>query len=285
VWPQAGVALACLIVFGLRTWPGIAIGAFLITLGIYHAPATALALAAATTLGTVIAYAILCRAKFCLSLERLRDALALAFAALLAAINASVVVNSGLRPDETFSTRALIVWMSSATGVLVFTPMLLVLRRIRWPRNVQPKRVLEAFGIAVCTAAAMYFETSTTSELLFLAFPVIIWAAVRFQLAGAAPCAVVFSFMAIYAAATGLGPFGASDVAADVITVQAFNSAVALTALVLAVTITERDHAHREIKQAVGQLAALVDQLDHRLRPNLSGQPRQPLEPASPPPL
>src|SRR2546421_551181 len=46
VWPPTGIALAALLLFGLRFWPGVALGAFLVNLTTPHeTAATALGIA------------------------------------------------------------------------------------------------------------------------------------------------------------------------------------------------------------------------------------------------
>ncbi|HEY0694756.1 MAG TPA: hypothetical protein VGD71_37690, partial [Kribbella sp.] len=48
---------------------------------------------------------------------------------------------------------------------------------------------------------------------------------------------------------------------------QAFNGSAALTALLLAALIHQRDQAHRDLKQACAQLAELATQLDRNILP------------------
>src|SRR5262249_29310309 len=78
VWPPTGIALAALLLFGSRAWPGIALGAFLAN-ATTHAP---LATAAVITLGNTLealagAWLLRRLAKFNMALERVQDVLAL----------------------------------------------------------------------------------------------------------------------------------------------------------------------------------------------------------------
>src|SRR5436309_2709344 len=50
VWPPTGVALAVLLLFGLRLWPGIFIGAFLVNITTQGSVLTTLGIAAGNTL-------------------------------------------------------------------------------------------------------------------------------------------------------------------------------------------------------------------------------------------
>src|SRR5438874_12906486 len=76
-WPPSGVALAALLLLGLRLWPGIALGAFLLnwTAGVSAAGAAGIALG--NTLEAVAGAWLLGRVgAFRPSLERARDVLA-----------------------------------------------------------------------------------------------------------------------------------------------------------------------------------------------------------------
>src|SRR6185503_2260013 len=54
VWPPTGIALAALLVLGIRTWPVVAIGAFLVNVTTAGSIATSLGIALGNTLEAVI---------------------------------------------------------------------------------------------------------------------------------------------------------------------------------------------------------------------------------------
>src|SRR6266540_4841366 len=96
LWPPTGVALLCLLLFGLRVWPGIALGAFLVNLPIGPSVAGAAGIAAGNTLAPVCAYLLLQRSGFRVELDRFRDALALIFLAALGGMAVSATIGSGV---------------------------------------------------------------------------------------------------------------------------------------------------------------------------------------------
>lgn len=272
LWPPTGLALAALLFFGLRIWPGIALGAFLVNLSIGPTATAVLAIAAGNTAAPVCAYLMLRRVGFRQELDRLRDGLALVFLGALggmlvsSTVGTTTLVLSGAL-ERGFWPAWSVWWTGDAMGVLVVTPLLLVLRRARWPVPADPARWAEAAALGVCTLGVTLLAVSVrNSPLLFLVFPCLIWAAFRFQLAGAAPCALAVSTLAVTAAAEELGPFAGRDLFANMVTLQAFNGATALTALLMAAVIAERNRTYEEIRRVCARLAEIVSGIEPRDR-------------------
>ncbi|WP_173261711.1 MASE1 domain-containing protein [Streptomyces pacificus] len=267
LWPPTGIALAGLLWFGLRAWPGIVLGALFVLLAIGTFPAHSLAILAGNSLAPLCAYLMLRRVGFRTELDRLRDGLALVFLGALAGMLISATVGSavlllaGEIPAGAFWPIWSAWWTGDAMGVLVVTPLLIVLRTIRWPGAVSPWRWAEAVCLVVTVTAVAFTVTRSLIPLLFLVFPLLMWAALRFQLAGAAPCVLIVSVMAVTAATEQLGLFGGLEALGVTSVLQALNGSAALTGLLLSAIVTEQITVRRKIELACGELAELVDRL------------------------
>ncbi|MFD7531620.1 MULTISPECIES: MASE1 domain-containing protein [unclassified Streptomyces] len=269
LWPPTGIAVAALLVFGVRIWPGIALGALAVNIAIGPSVLPVLLIAAGNTIAPICSYLLLRRADFHNEVDRLRDALALVFLGALAGMLISATVGtgalalSGALPDAGFWPTWSVWWTGDAMGVMVVTPFLLVVRRIRRPYGIGPARWAEAAALAVSTAAVTVLATdSAGASLLFLVSPFLIWAAFRFERAGAACCALGVSTLAILAAGRMTGPFAHHGLLTNMITLQAFNGTTALTSLLLAAVVTERNRTYREIKRLCTQLSEKVTRQD-----------------------
>lgn len=263
LWPPTGIALASLLLRGPRVWPGIALGALLVNVSLGPSIPAVLAIVTGNTLAPVCSYVLLRRTGFHNALDRLRDALALiflgAFTGMLvsATIGSATLVLAGVLSAGDFWPTWSVWWTGDAMGVLVVAPVLLVLRSARWPKHAPPSRWAEGLLLVAATVCVGFVETRSTS-LMFLGFPLLIWAAFRFQLAGAAPCALAVSTFAIIAAAQKSGAFAGHDLLTNMITLQAFNGSTSLTALLLGAAVSERNQTQKEIARACGQLAEMA---------------------------
>ncbi|MGW7363455.1 MASE1 domain-containing protein, partial [Streptomyces sp. NPDC054841] len=159
LWPPTGIALSCLLWFGLRIWPGIALGTLLVILAISPFRPFSLGILAGNSLAPVCAYLMLRRVGFRTELDRLRDGLALVFLGALAGmlisatVGAGVLVLAGVLAPDSFWPVWSAWWAGDAMGVLVVTPLLLVCRTARMPVGVSPARWAEAACLAVSVTA------------------------------------------------------------------------------------------------------------------------------------
>ncbi|MGW6354807.1 MASE1 domain-containing protein [Streptomyces sp. NPDC055092] len=268
LWLPTGVAVTCLLWMGLRIWPGIALGAFLLISSIGPFSLSDLGIVAANTLAPVCAYLLLRKVGFRIALDRLRDGVALVFLGgllpilLSATVGTVVLALAGKLAWSAFWPVWAAWWAGDAMGVLVGTPLLIALSRARFPWN--PHRWPEAAALVVTAAVIAPLATRSPLALLFLVFPLLTWAALRFQLAGAAPCVLFVSVLGISAATDHVGPFADHTLFEVMFNLQALNGSAALTALLLAAIVTEQKSIRQKIEQAVSDLTEVVEHLAPR---------------------
>lgn len=266
VWPPTGVAVAALLLFGVGVWPGIALGSFLVILSLTTPQLTTLVTVAGNTAAPLVSYLLLRRVGFRLDVSRLRDGLALVFLGGLGAMLVSATI--GIAPQvwtgglevSAFWTVWLAWWVGDAMGVLLVTPLLLVLfmGSVRqFPRG--------HWGEAVCltlvTVSVVPLEVLSRMSLLFLIFPLLVWAALRFQLAGSMLCALVASVLTTFAANQRKGAFTGLSGVEIMVKLQAFNGTAALTALLLSALVAEQRATRRSVQRACTELAEVLEHL------------------------
>jgi signal transduction histidine kinase len=262
IWPPTGIALVAILVFGWRVWPSVFLAALAVNLPIGPSPLGAAFIAAGNTLAPLAAAAFLKRAGFRIELDRLRDAAAiivlgaLVAMAISATVGASVLVLSGAVPAGGFSSTWAVWWTGDAMGVLLVAPFILsLLPSMRYPAptlRMAAELIALLFGVGVVTF--VLFQNRLRLE--YLVFPLIMLAAWRFRLRGAAPAALIASGIAIWAAVQGTGPFGTETLIEKMITLQVFNVCVALTSLVLTALIESHERTELMTRLYVSANAA-----------------------------
>ncbi|MFI6564980.1 MASE1 domain-containing protein [Streptomyces sp. NPDC050534] len=277
IWPPTGVAVACLLLFGLRAWPGIALGALFVVMSISSLQPAVIGTLVGNTAAPVCAYYLLRKAGFRTDLARLRDGFALVFlgaftATLISAtVGAGLLVLTGKLASDGFWVVWSAWWAGDAMGVLIVTPVLLVLYEARG--RLRAPRWKEAVGLALAALLVVPFASHSDVSMLFLVYPLLIWAALRFQLAGSMLCALFASVMATVAATDEVGPFARMTRIEVMIKLQAFNGTMALTALLLSAVIIEQLNTRRSVEQACQELVEVLEHLTAGEKPQV-GPPR-----------
>src|SRR6266700_940735 len=262
IWPPTGIALVAILVFGRRVWPAVFLAALAVNLPIGPSPLGAASIAAGNTLAPVTAAALLKRAGFRIELDRLRDAAylivlgALVAMTISATVGTSVLVLSGVVPTGAFLSTWAVWWTGDAMGVLIVAPFLLsLLPNARTPAlKLRMGAELAALLVGIGILTFVVFQNGLRLE--YLVFPLIMVAAWRFRLRGAAPAALIASGIAIYSAVSGTGPFATEALVQKMISLQVFNVSVALTSLVLAAFVEARERTEEMTRLYVSANAA-----------------------------
>jgi PAS domain S-box-containing protein len=270
VWPPTGVALAAILVFGYRVWPGIYLGAFIANATANEPIATAFGIAVGNTLEALSGAWLLRRISgFDNSLERLKDVLGLILlaAGISTTIAATIGVTSlclgGVHPWSSFGALWSIWWLGDAMGNLVVAPVLLTATCRRPTRSLRGFVEASALAVGLVGVGLFVFNGRTQSDtayhsLVYTVFPFVIWAALRFDQLGTTAVTFTASVFAIWGALHGLGPFGSGPIHDRLISLQAFMGIVAVTGLLLAAALVERrrDERRKEVLHAVTQILA-----------------------------
>jgi signal transduction histidine kinase len=255
VWPPSGVAVAAMLLLGPRVWPGVAIGAFAANATTDAPLSVAFFTAIGNPLEAMVATWLLRHARgFDAALERVRDTLALTIFGVVAAPIAGATIGvagllfAGVVPRSGALAAWFTWWGGDAIGILLVTPLILAWVA-RPPRVVRLARFVEAGALAVVIGAACFLVFGgilpgrVTAPLLYVAFPLLIWAALSFEQRGAATCSVAISALAVWWTSRGAGPFARDTLGLSLTQLSAFMSVATLTSVVLAAIVRERRRA------------------------------------------
>lgn len=262
-WLPSGIAIAAALLFGLRIWPAIALGAFFVNLTTTESIATSAGIAIGNTLEAVIAAELVNRfAAGSASFERPQGVLR--FAALIVpatAISATVGWFSLWAGGHAEASRVLIVWLTwwlgDLGGALIFTPLIVLWTR-KAGRHPVPGGALEALALALILGATSWVVFHGNMPSSFAVLPPLIWAALRFGRRGAASAAVATSLIALFGTLRGGGPFADDSLNASLLMLQLFVTVITLAALVLAAGTRERERVERDLLRSRGELEEQV---------------------------
>src|SRR5688572_19571431 len=262
-WPPSGIALAALLLFGIRFWPGITFGAFLVNVTGGIAPIGAAGIAVGNTLEAVVAaWLLISFAGFRVSLERRRDVIALVLAALVATpvsatIGVTILTLLPGNPALPFGA-AWLAWASGdAIGILLVTPLLLTWRS---GPELRPsgRDVLEAAALAAILVGFSVVLFEARISFVYTVFPLAVWAALRFGPHGAATATFIVAIVAVGYTVQGVGPFTNSTDVNNLFRLQSFLAVLAVTSLIVAAMMAERRTVEAALKASRKQHRDIV---------------------------
>jgi PAS domain S-box-containing protein len=264
-WPPAGLALAALLLLGIRYWPGIAIGAFLVNASAGIPLAGAAGIGVGNTLEAVVGALLLQRvARFRPSLDRLKDVLALVLlaAAVSTAVSATIGIASlwlsGAISPASYGSLWFVWWSGDAMGVLVFGSLLLTWAAT--PRfHESARRAVEALLLLLLLVVLTGALFRLPFNYAYAIFPLVSWAALRFGPRGAATATTLVASLAVWYTLHGRGPFAASTPTQNLALLQTFVGLLAVTALVVAALVTERTSAQQALTESEAHYRVLFE--------------------------
>ena len=273
IWAPAGIALAGIILWGNRLWPGILIGAFAANATTEVPIGVAGTIAAGNTLAAMIGAALYrWSAGEPPRLEELKHVRAyVILAAPLAALAAALCGVATLRAGGEIASGAIpgalaSWWIGDFVGALVAGPLLLAWAvRARVTRA--DRRIFEAallcIGLVVAAQLALAPIVAGPGREVhweYLLFPFVIWSALRFGPRGASLTTLTVAGVGVWITVRGDGPFiGASD-QGTLVAVASYIGVVAITGLTLAAAVSwERNQATAALRQAEEQLRLTLD--------------------------
>ena len=253
VWPPTGIAIATLVALGLRFWPPIFAGAFLVNLTTAGSVLSSIGIATGNTLEAVVASFLVIRyANGRRAFDWTRDVLRFAFFAgvISTAVAATFGVTSlTLGGFASWSQYGLIWrtwWLGDAAGALIFTPFLL-LWASKTPLHWSGKQLLELsvlFFSTLLTAGIIFgpiFHAQIRNDpWTFLCVPFLVWAAFRFGPREASAVICLLCMVEVVGTVHGYGPFVRQSPNDSLLVLQSFISLKAVMILIFATEVSER---------------------------------------------
>ena len=274
VWLPAGVGIAALYLGGLRLWPGVLIGDLLANDYGVLPVGTALVQTCGNVAEMLIAAALLLRvARHGPPLGSIGGLMGtLGALAVGTAVSATVGTLAQLGGDVIEGAAAARVWrtwwLGDFTGALVLVPLAIAWSRLP-PRSRWRARAFEGGALLVALVVMSEVATSNEEPLMYLVFPVLIWAALRFGQHGATLAVAVAVGFTVWNTAHYLGPFVYSSIAPSVVSTQLFIAVAALTTFCLAAVVTEREAFGEGLRASRARLVEASDSERRRIVRNL----------------
>jgi len=277
VWPPTGIALAALLIYGQRLWPGILIGAFLVNFTTSGHLVSSFLIALGNTFeGVLCAFLVDRFAAGRRAFDRAGDAFRYALLAGLVGTAVSATIGSAslmlteLAQWPAFGPIWWTWWLGDAGGALIVAPVLILWandHRIRWNQEYTIEALLLLFLLLLCSTITFGKLSPfgvANYPLEFIVVPLVVWTAYRLGQRETATATLALSAIAVWGTLNGHGPFARESANESLLLLQAFNAVVAMTGLGVAAMTYERRQVEDAVRGINEQLRGGLTQMQQR---------------------
>ncbi|HSD42211.1 MAG TPA: PAS domain S-box protein [Burkholderiales bacterium] len=277
LWPSAGIALAALLVWGIRALPGVFIGCLIAHVSAADDAGGAVASAGLTTVYTAAAWVLLANvARLDLGLRRVSDVLALAvLGAGTVALTKAAIRAAALMANGAWGTEALLQTAVSAlatgVGILIVAPVCLTLyaaRRDPVPHGRRIELALVAaatLGVSILVFSERFSPMVAVAQLPYAVFPVLFWAGLRFGPREVSGVLFLAAVVAVWYTSLGEGPFAGGERIEGMASLYLFLTVLAVTSLLFAAALRQREEADAAVHASEQRNRLLVERMNEGL--------------------
>ena len=274
VWLPVGVGIAFLYLGGLSLWPGVVLGDLLANQYDTLPIGSAIGQTIGNTLEVVVAaYLIRKLVRSGRPLESVTGVCGLLIAIFAGTAVSATVGPLSLRLGGVLTTSDLphvwhTWWLGDTAGALVVVPLALAWWRpfdLSWTRSRIAEGALMLSAVIVLTDVAL----RTDRPLVYIVFPTLIWAALRFGPRGGTLAVAVAVGFTLWRTAHHAGPFVVDSIPRSTLSTQLYVSVAALSTMFLAAVVAEREEIAKGLRESRARLVTVADNERRRLENNL----------------
>jgi signal transduction histidine kinase len=266
--------MAALYLGGLKLWPGVVVGDLLANQYETLPVGSAIGQTIGNTLEVVVgAYLIRRLVRSGRPLDSVAGVCGLLVAIFAATAVSATVGPLSLRLGGVLTTSDLphvwhTWWLGDTAGALVVVPLALAWWQpldLSWSRSKIAEGALMLSAVIVLTDVAL----RTDRPLIYIVFPALIWAALRFGPRGGTLAVAVAVAFTLWKTAHHSGPFVVHSIPSSTLSTQLYVSVAALSTMFLAAVVAEREAISKGLLQSRARLVGVADRERRRLENNL----------------
>ncbi|TXI20741.1 MAG: PAS domain S-box protein [Nitrosomonas sp.] len=267
-----GIALAAIIFFGIRVWPGIFFGQLALSLSTGLELAPSLIISAINSIEALIGFTLFRYWKLDPSISKVRDLSHLhimiflvlqPFSATLGTL--TLFAFNAIQESQHYLQAWINWWLGNCMGQFLITPFLLILFSL-------PDRTasfLELFKssllpISLLLPSSWYIfnnlDASGITFALVIYAPLLIWIAIKSGLVIVSLVCSGITFLSLFQTSQGLGPF-IHDGSPNLLEMNVFVLGIALMAQFVSVLFAERNQIEAQIRNNEARLYAIIDSM------------------------
>ena len=254
VFASEGFALAAVLIYGRRMWPGVFIGQLWLAASAGLPVMAAMGIAAVNSLEAIVAATLFNRFGLQRTMGRVRDVVGLILLVVLvlqplsAGLGNLVLLLSSIIGWQSLPTNLFSWWFGNVMGQLLIAPTMLLLYA-NWKRlHVTGLMLLITLFLGLSWLIFIDMPISRMSIVFSITLPLIILVAVYRSLTEAMIMVTLVAVVALYATSMGKGAFALGDLTDDIIDLNFYVLSHVLLVLFIGTLLEERQAAEKRLR-------------------------------------
>lgn len=274
VWLPVGVGIAGLYLLGLPLWPAVVVGDLLVNNYSTLPLGAAVGQSFGNLLEIVIGAALLRRVASRNAPLATTAGVAGMIAALAAATFVSAMVGTlSLTLGHVAPWKSAVHvwqtwWLGDFCGAVIVVSLVLAFSSSS-PRSGLRHQGVEATLLLVTLVVLSTIAIHGGHQMSYLAFPALIWAALRFGPRGTTLAVAIGAAFTIWGTTHSFGPFGAQAFTASLLYIQFYLAITAVAALAVVALASERELLSQNVRASRRRIVVAADEERRRLEHNL----------------
>jgi len=287
IWPPSGIALATLLLWNYRVWPGVFLGSFAVN----YVELEYLSSASILYTTLIAAGSTLAVLSGCYLIRKITSPYKLLFSVKMLFIFFFILGPLSCLISATLGTTALLLastiklhaygsvwltwWLGDTLGMLIFTPLILAFYYkpfIEWNK----KKLAEAIILIIPIFIITIIFTRYGYAVYYIALLGIVIACFRFGITGMMLVVVLVSTIEIYSIMTSKIAIEGQTLNTSLLLLQMLIGVITLTGLILCAVLENQKNQLRKVSEAMNQ-AETANQVKSEFLANMSHELRTPL--------
>lgn len=268
VWPASGFSVAMVLLFGKKSWLGIFLGTFLVTIEpiVYNqaVPMTYLIFWMSFSVGIgSLLQAIF--AQWLINYTVANNIWKSANTFLLFSISTPLIciVSSSIGVTSLYMTDVITLeyttntwitwWLGDTVGVLLITPLILLLQEDNYSvKNVFPLIALYLIlGLITLFSFGFFVNESYSNYLVFLSWPILLVFALNYERIYTSLAILIVSAIAITLTYNYKGPFWLDDLNSSLILLQTYIIAISVTSMTIVTLVIKQKQTEQRLRAEI----------------------------------
>jgi len=285
VWPGTGIALAAILLLGYEVWPGIFFAALVVNLTTAGSILSSLGIATGNTLEAVIGSYLVVRFTNGRNVFTRAEGIfkfflfaCIAATTVSATFGTASLVLNGLTRGVSWESLWSTWWLGNMAGAILLTPCLVLwstqplLTRNRRQVPLQSAALISLLVVGSLVFGGFLSPAWQGYPLKFICIPFVVWVAFELRPREAALAVLAFSVVAL--ASVIHAARGVAIPNESLLVMQVFLSVVAMTGLLVSVTVSERNRHQETLQKAKVELEERVLDRTRELEDRIAAQER-----------